>query len=105
MTILDGERMVLGTCYYPEHWPQKLWREDLERMLEAGIEVVRIAEFAWNKTEPTEGVFTYDFFDGFLDLCEEVGMKVIYCTPTATPHAWLTTKYPEALNCEIDGHP
>lgn len=105
MTILDGERMVLGTCYYPEHWPQKLWREDLERMLEAGIEVIRIAEFAWNKTEPTEGVFTYDFFDGFLDLCEEVGMKVIFCTPTATPPAWLTTKYPEVLNCDIDGHP
>ena len=53
MTILNGERMVLGTCYYPEHWPQDLWREDLGRMLEAGIEVIRIAEFAWNKTEPT----------------------------------------------------
>ena len=36
--ILDGKRMVLGTCYYPEHWPEKLWREDLERMLKSGIE-------------------------------------------------------------------
>lgn len=101
--LLDGKRIVLGTCYYPEHWPQEMWREDLERMLNSGIEVVRIAEFAWSRTEPTEGVFTYDFFDGFLDLCEEVGMKVIFCTPTATPPAWLTHKYPEVLNCTIDG--
>ena len=101
--LLDGKRIVLGTCYYPEHWPREMWKEDLERMLGAGIEVIRIAEFAWSKTEPTEGVFTYEFFDSFLDLCEEVGMKVIFCTPTATPPAWLTHKYPEVLNCTIDG--
>lgn len=103
--LLDGNRIVLGTCYYPEHWPESMWREDLARMLANGIEVIRIAEFAWNKTEPEEGVFTYDFFDSFLDLCEEAGMKVIFCTPTATPPAWLTHKYPEALNCDLSGVP
>ncbi len=102
--ILKGDRLVLGTCYYPEHWPEKLWRDDLRRMLEAGIEVIRIAEFAWNKVEPEEGVFNYDFFDRFLDLAEEEGMKVIFCTPTATPPAWLTEKYPEVLNADMDGN-
>ncbi len=101
--ILNGERLVLGTCYYPEHWPKSMWREDLERMLRTGIEVIRIAEFAWSKVEPTEGHFTYEFFDEFLDLAEEVGMKVIFCTPTATPPAWLTEKYPEVLNARMDG--
>ena len=102
-TILDGKRIVMGTCYYPEHWPEKLWREDLRRMKEAGIEVIRIAEFAWSKTEPREGEFTFDFFDGFLDPCEEEGMKVIFSTPTATPPAWLTEKYPEVLNATVEG--
>ena len=102
-TILDGNRLVLGTCYYPEHWPKRLWKEDLERMLAAGIEVVRIAEFAWSRVELTEGNFTYAFFDEFLDLAEEAGMKVIFCTPTATPPAWLTEKYPEVLNADING--
>lgn len=51
MNLLDGKRIVLGTCYYPEHWSEEMWEEDLERMLEAGIEVVRIAEFAWNRTK------------------------------------------------------
>lgn len=48
--------MTMGVCYYPEHWDRKLWEEDLERMLKAGITVIRIAEFGWNKVEPEEGV-------------------------------------------------
>lgn len=103
--LLDGEKLVLGTCYYPEHWPEEMWENDLRRMLDSGIEVIRIAEFAWSKTEPVEGHFTFDFFDRFLDLCDWHGMKVIFGTPTATPPAWLTEKYPEVLNANIEGIP
>lgn len=102
-TILDGKHLVLGTCYYPEHWPEDMWEQDIERMLASGIDVIRIAEFAWSKTEPVEGEFTFDFFDRFLDLCDKHGMKVIFGTPTATPPAWLTEKYPEVLNADMDG--
>jgi len=97
------DKITLGVCYYPEHWPEHLWEDDLNRMLEHGIEVVRVAEFAWNKFEPKEGVFEYDFFDNFLDLAHAKGLKVIFCTPTATPPAWLTHKYPEVLNARQDG--
>ncbi len=95
--------MTMGACYYPEHWDKKLWAEDLERMRDAGITVIRIAEFAWNKVEPEEGKFEFGFFDEFLDLCEEKSMKVIFGTPTATPPAWLTEKYPEVLNATKEG--
>lgn len=101
---INGSSIDLGVCYYPEHWDKALWEEDLERMLEAGIKTVRIAEFAWNLIEPEEGVYTYGFFDEFLDLAAEKGMHVIFCTPTATPPAWLTEKYPEVLNTDIDGN-
>lgn len=100
---IELDKLTLGVCYYPEHWPEELWEEDLERMLEHGIEIIRIAEFAWNKFEPSEGEFTYEFFDRFLDLSYKKGMKVIFCTPTATPPAWLTSKYPEVLNAKEDG--
>jgi beta-galactosidase len=101
--LLQGGKIVLGTCYYPEHWDEKMWKEDLLRMKQAGISVVRVAEFAWSKTEPTEGNFTFDFFDRFLDTAKETGTSVIFCTPTAAPPAWLTTAYPETLNALIDG--
>lgn len=101
--IINGERFVLGTCYYPEHWEQSLWEDDLDRMLRSGIEVIRIAEFAWNLIEPREGEYTYEFFDRFLELAHAKGMKVIFGTPTATPPAWLTEKYPEVLNADQNG--
>ena len=102
-TLLDGKRIRLGTCYYPEHWAKENWKSDLNRMLDVGIEVIRIAEFAWTKIEPEEGQFDYTFFDEFLNLVEQTEMKVIFCTPTATPPVWLTEKYPEVLNADIDG--
>ena len=101
--ILKGDNIVLGTCYYPEHWDKSLWEDDLKRMLANGIEVIRIAEFAWSKVELHEGEFNFDFFDEFLELARKVGMKVIFCTPTATPPIWLTEKYPEVLSAKQDG--
>ena len=96
-------KLELGACYYPEHWSESLWESDLDRMLQHGITTIRVGEFAWSLTEPEEGVFTYDFWDRFLELAEEKGMKVIFGTPTATPPAWLTEKYPEVLNARRDG--
>jgi len=97
------KNLSLGTCYYPEQWDKSLWQDDLQRMKENGIFTIRIAEFAWSKIEPREGCFTFSFFDEFLNLAEKEGMKVIFGTPTATPPAWLTEKYPEVLNSRKDG--
>ncbi len=96
-------KMTMGTCYYPEHWDESLWESDLLRMKEAGISVIRIAEFAWSKFELREGEYDFSFFDRFMDLCLKMDMKVIFSTPTATPPAWLTEKYPEVLNARMDG--
>ncbi len=99
------DHITLGVCYYPEHWPETLWEDDLIRMKEHGIEVIRIAEFAWNLFEPTQGNFTFAFFDRFMEAVRRQEMKVIFCTPTATPPAWLTEAYPEVLNVDLEGHP
>lgn len=102
--ILNGKNLALGVCYYPEHWERADWEPDLCRMKENGISVVRIGEFAWALTEPEEGVYQYALFDDFLETAEKYDMKVIFGTPTATPPAWLTEKYPEALNADIRGN-
>lgn len=69
--------MTMGTCYYPEHWSRELWQDDLQRMKAAGITVIRVAEFAWNKVEPEEDDFVFDFWDEFLELCKLEEMQVI----------------------------
>ena len=100
------DTVTFGVCYYPEHWPETLWPSDLERMSMAGIRVIRIAEFAWNFFEPEEGKFTFEFFDRFMEVLSGFpGIRVIFCTPTATPPAWLTKRYPEVLNASIEGVP
>ena len=92
------DRTTLGVCYYPEQWPQTMWADDYRRMREMGLSVVRLAEFAWSIFEPSEGEFSFDLFDSAIALAAEHGVRVILGTPTATPPAWLTSKYPEVLN-------
>ncbi len=103
MQKFQWNQMTMGTCYYPEHWDKSLWQEDIQRMKKIGISVIRVGEFAWSKFEPKENQFVYTFFDEFLELCIKEDMKVIFATPTATPPAWLTEKYPEVLNAKEDG--
>ena len=31
------DHLTLGVCYYPEHWEERLWQDDLRRMKESGI--------------------------------------------------------------------
>lgn len=102
-TIMNNESLSLGVCYYPEQWDRGLWKEDLERMRALGIRVIRVGEFTWSLMEPREGEYDFSLFDSFLELAEATEMKVIFCTPTATPPVWMTERYPEILNCDING--
>ena len=93
----------LGTCYYPEHWPQKLWVEDAKRMADAGLTWVRIGEFAWKRLEPNEGQFEFEWLDKAIDILGEAGLKVVLGTPTATPPKWVLDKFPDMLAVDIEG--
>jgi len=97
------KNIVLGSAYYPEHWDKSLWEDDILRMQEYGINLLRIGDFAWSKYEYKEGEFTLSYYDEFLKLCTKHSMEVIICTPTAAPPIWLTHNYPEVLNRDKDG--
>jgi beta-galactosidase len=96
-------RFRLGVCYYPEQWPESLWEDDYRRMRDMGLDVIRVGEFAWSIFEPEEGKYDFDLFDRTLALAHRYGLEVVFGTPTATPPAWLTSKYPEVLNCTREG--
>ena len=55
--------MRIGVDYYPEHWPEEVWEQDADRMQDAGVSVVRMAEFAWSRLEPEEGVYEFGWLD------------------------------------------
>src|SRR5262249_48092659 len=93
----------LGCAWYPEHWPSDRWATDLQLMRDAGMNVVRLAEFGWSRMEPCEGHFSFDWLHQAIELAAQYGMEVVLGTPTAAPPAWLTQRYPETLAIRQDG--
>lgn len=72
-------------------------------MRDAGITLVRLAEFAWTKYEPEEGVFSFDWLHETIRILFACGIRTILCTPTSTPPSWLIAKHPEILYRPSDG--
>ena len=93
----------LGAAWYPEQWPEERWDTDLTLMQSAGMNVVRIGEFAWSALEPSEGHYDLDWMARAVRLAEKHHIAVVIGTPTDTPPAWLTGQYPQVLRIGADG--
>ena len=103
-TQIPGQNAILmGVAWYPEQWPESRWEEDLRRMEAANLKVVRIAEFAWSRMEPSEGHYDFDWLERAITLAAKHHIVSVLGTPTATPPAWLTQKYPDTLRVEPNG--
>jgi beta-galactosidase len=97
--------MQLGVCYYPEQWPSSKWRQDAQRMVELGIRVVRIGEFAWSRIEPAPERFDWSWLDEAIAVLDDAGLKLVLGTPTAAPPRWLIAQHPDILPCDAHGQP
>ena len=93
----------LGVCYYPEHWPEDMWISDAQSMYKNGIRWVRIAEFAWSRIEPEPKKFDWKWLDKAVDILGNAGLKIVMCTPTATPPRWLINQMPDMLAVDQNG--
>jgi beta-galactosidase len=103
-TQIPGQNAILmGVAWYPEQWPESRWEEDLRLMEAANLKVVRIGEFAWSRMEPSEGHYDFDWLERAISLAAKHHIVSVIGTPTATPPAWLTQKYPETLRMEPNG--
>ena len=91
----EKDLITTGIYYYPEHWDESQWERDIKKISDMGYEFVHLAEFAWYKMEPTEGKYDFSWLDKVVDLCAKYHLKVVMCTPSATPPAWMRVNYPE----------
>ncbi len=96
--------MIYGVQYYPEQWPAERWPIDAAMMQRAGVNTVRMGEFAWSAFEPREGEFHFDWMDRAVRLMNEHGIQVIMCTCSRTPPPWVFRKHPAIANVRADGH-
>lgn len=93
----------LGAAYYPEAWPPAQLDTDIALMQQAGINLVRIAEFAWAKLEPQPGVYDFGWLHTVVEKLGAAGIPIIMGTPTCTPPVWLSEAHPQILFVREDG--
>jgi len=97
------DMLTIGVYYYPEAWPQSQWARDMSNIRKLGMEFVHMGEFAWYFMEPEEGKYQFDWLEKNVALAAQNGLKVVLCTPSATPPIWLTRAHPEILMVDAEG--
>ena len=98
-----ADLMQFGAFYYPEQWDTSQWERDLNNMAKLGFDFTHFAEFAWAFLEPEEGKFDFAWLDHAVDLADKAGLKVVMCTPSECPPAWMGEKYPEIYLVDGNG--
>lgn len=93
---------MLGVCYYPEQWDESLWSLDAQEMKKLGVTYVRLAEFSWSKLEPSPSQYNFNWLDSVIDVLAKENLKIVLCTPTATPPKWLIDQHPDILPVDIN---
>lgn len=92
-----------GGDYNPDQWPEEVWREDVDLMKRAGVNMVALGIFSWSRLEPREGVWDFDWLDRVVDMLSDAGIAVDMASATATAPLWLYEDHPEVLPVEQDG--
>jgi beta-galactosidase len=92
-----------GAAYYPEHVSPERVLEDAKLMQEAGMTLVRMAEFSWIREESEEGTFDFSWLDHAVETLGQHGVRSLLCTPTATPPKWVMDTYPDVYQYHADG--
>jgi beta-galactosidase len=87
--------LFAGANYHPHDWPRERWNHDIELMRKASFNIVRLGHLCWDSFEPSEGSYTFEWFDDVMELFAEAGIKVVLDIATRPAPTWLHKKYPE----------
>ncbi|MFE4469817.1 beta-galactosidase [Leifsonia sp. NPDC056824] len=101
--MLQARGFAYGGDYNPEQWDPEVWREDVELMNRAGVNLVSVGIFSWARIEPRDGAFDFAWLDEVLDLLHAGGVRIDLATATASPPPWLAMKHPEMLPVTAEG--
>jgi len=87
-------QLFVGTCYQPiDRSPEEI-DSDIAIMKRAGLNVVRMGDLSWDSFEPSQGRFTFGWFDQVMDKMQANGIRVILDIPGLPAPIWLHHRYP-----------
>ncbi|WP_339296821.1 beta-galactosidase [Paenibacillus sp. FSL R5-0623] len=87
--------LYAGANYHPHDWPRERWQHDIDLMREASFTIVRLGHLCWDSFEPSEGNYTFAWFDEVMTLFHQAGIQVVLDIATRPAPTWLHRKYPE----------
>jgi beta-galactosidase len=87
-------QLFVGTCYQPvDRSPEQIDR-DIAIMKHAGFNVVRMGDLSWDSFEPSQGKFSFEWFDKIMDKMHANGIRVILDIPGMPAPIWLHRAFP-----------
>jgi beta-galactosidase len=87
-------QLFVGTCYQPiDRSPEQI-DKDIAIMKGAGFNVVRMGDLSWDSFEPSQGKFTFEWFDRIMDKMQSNGIRVILDIPGLPAPIWLHRAHP-----------
>jgi len=87
-------QLFVGTCYQPVDRSPEQIDQDIAIMKHAGFNVVRMGDLSWDSFEPSQGNFTFAWFDSIIDKMHAAGIRVILDIPGLPAPIWLHRAYP-----------
>jgi beta-galactosidase len=84
-----------GADYYAEDWPPERIETDAKLMQRAKFRTVRLIDSNWERLEPVEGQYNFEWLDHVLEILNRYGIRAILGTSSYVPPAWLVQKHPE----------
>ena len=88
-----GDRLFVGANYQPvDRTPEEIHR-DIAFMKQAGFNIVRMGDLAWDYFEPADGRFDFARFDAVMDEMHANGIRVILDIPGQPAPIWLHHRY------------
>nr|WP_196779107.1 beta-galactosidase [Bifidobacterium choloepi] len=96
--------IAYGGDYNPDQWPEDTWADDIRLMKEAGVNVVALGIFSWDRIEPAKGEWNFDWLDRIIGMLGDAGISVDLASATASAPLWLYERYPEVLPVDKYGH-
>ena len=69
--------IAFGAAYYPEHRDFSKWEYDLDLMAKAGVNALRVGEFAWTRFEPADGKYDFGWMDDFAGKAHARGISLL----------------------------
>jgi beta-galactosidase len=97
------EHILYGGDYNPDQWPDDVRDEDARLMTLARWNVATLPVFSWVHLNPSEGVYTFEWFDRVIDRLTRAGVDLCLATATASTPAWVDQQYPDALSVDDQG--